>query len=342
MKYSIGYQLPDEYYSTLEICEDYSEHISDVFFAYGNEPSGRFPLGDEQDLEIITEQQLKELAEIKKMGKKLTLLLNANCYGEEAASTALRDRIVSLCYMLGEKLGIDAVTVASPFVAQVIKSEFGSSLKIKASVNMRIGSIRAMKQLADSFDGFYLKKELNRNFEAIEELKGWCERSGKELYMLANSGCITDCAYQTFHDNLIAHQKYGGSYDGLNVGYPAPCHKLLKSYGLTGGLCEFLGTGWVRPEQIHFYEKYFEEIKLATRMHSRPEMVVAAYCRGKFSGNLLDLTEPSFSHLFKGYVLDNSLIRDGQFERLFNCNHDCDKCGACESIVKKALVKYDF
>ena len=342
MKYSIGYQLPDEFSSTLEICSDYSDHISDVFFSWGNEPSGRFPLGHEHELDSITEQQLYELSEIKRLGKKLTLLLNANCYGESAASTGLKEHVVSLCSMLVDRLKIDAVTVASPFIAAVLKESFGSDLRIKASVNMRIGSVKAMRQLSDSFDGFYIKKELNRNFRAIEELKSWCSDNGKELYMLANSGCITDCAFQTFHDNLIAHQKYGGFYDSLDVGAPAPCHKFIKSLGLYGGLSEFMGSGWVRPEQIYLYEKYFDEIKLATRMHSRPQMVVAAYCRGRFNGNLLDLTEPSFSSAFSGYVLDNTLIDNSLYEKTFGCLHRCEDCGICESMVRSAITEISF
>ena len=342
MKFSIGYQLPDELFSTLDLCRDYSEHISDVFFSWGNEPSGRFPLGNEDEVEEIKAQQLTELSEIKRMGKRLTLLLNSNCYGEEAASIRLKYRLTALCYELCEKLSIDAVTTASPFVAEVLKGEFGSSLKIKASVNMRIGSVKSMQQLADYFDGFYIKKELNRSFAAIEELKGWCDLNGKELYMLANSGCITDCAFQTFHDNLIAHQKYGGFYDSLNEGYPAPCHKYIKSLGIIKGLCEFMGSGFVRPEQIGAYEKYFSEIKLATRMHSRPKMVVAAYCRGKFKGNLLDLTEPSYSSVFPGYILDNTLISDEDFMALFGCDHRCENCGKCEQIVRRSLSKITF
>lgn len=342
MKYSIGYQLPDEYSSTLEICSDYREHISDVFFAYGNEPSGRFPLGRREELDDILEQQLYELSEIKKLGKKLTLLLNANCYGEGAASNALKAHVISLCYELGDKLALDAVTVASPFVAEVLKKEFGSALKIKASVNMRIGSVKAMRQLSDCFDGFYLKKELNRNFSAIEELKSYCDSHGKELYLLANSGCLTDCAYQTFHDNLIAHQTLDGFSDDANTGYAAPCHKYIKTLGLVGGIAEFIGGSWIRPEQISLYEKYFDEIKLATRMHSRPQMVVAAYCRGRFSGNALDLTEPSYSSAFPGYILDNTRIPAELFEKTFGCRHECENCGICERIARTAMTELAF
>ena len=36
---------------------------------------------------------------------------------------------------------------------------------------MRVGTVAAMEQLADYFDGYYLQKEHNRNFRVIKELK---------------------------------------------------------------------------------------------------------------------------------------------------------------------------
>ena len=203
MKYSIGYQLPDELDTTPDICADFSEHISDVFFSWGTEPNGRSPLGSENQREQIEKIQTEELKKIKDMGKTLTLLLNANCYGESGASLELKERVLGIVEKLRDELGIDYITTASPFIADVLKEKYGADIHIKASVNMRIGTIAAMKQLSDSFDSFYVRKEVNRDFEKIKELSEWCHKNGKKLHMLANSGCLTDCAFQTFHDNLI-------------------------------------------------------------------------------------------------------------------------------------------
>ena len=204
---------------------------------------------------------------------------------------------------------------------------------------MRIGTITAMKQLSNSFDSFYIKKEINRDFDKISELNSWCKTNGKKLHILANSGCLTDCAFQTFHDNLIAHQKPDGNY-GLDVGHPAPCHKYLKSLDIMDGMTEFMRSNWIRPEDIHLYEEYFDEVKLATRMHSRPRMVIAAYCREKFKGNLLDLTEPSYSRLFKGYVIDNTLLPDAWFASASSCKKECEGCNVCTAALKSSTVKY--
>lgn len=174
----------------------------------------------------------------------------------------------------------------------------------------------------------------------IEELNNWCCEHGKKLNMLANSGCLNDCAFQTFHDNLIAHQK-ADCFNGSSVGYPAPCHKYLCSMGKLEAMTHFMQSNWVRPEEIHMYEKYFDEIKLATRMHTHPRMVVAAYCRGRFKGNLLDITEPSYSKLFKGYVIDNTLIPDAWSGYVSSCNKECEQCNICYNALKGSLIKYN-
>ena len=118
------------------------------------------------------------------------------------------------------------------------------------------------------------------------------------------------------------------------------CHKYLKTKNTLSAIAEFMASNWIRPEEIHLYEKYFDEVKLATRMHSRPRMVVAAYCRGKFTGNLMDLTEPSYSGLFKGYIIDNTLIPDDWFLNTLGCNKNCADCGVCYDAVLKSVVKY--
>lgn len=339
MKYSIGYQLPDEFDTTFDICNDYADYISGVFFSWGNEPNGRSPLGTEREREEIEKIQLSELKRIKFLGKKLTLLLNANCYGEYGASDKLKKHIIGLVDMLKTEAGIDYVTTSSPFIADVLKEKYDDDIRIKASVNMKIGSVASMKQLSSSFDEFYIKKDINRNFQEIEKLSNWCREHGKKLNILANSGCLTECAFQTFHDNLIAHQKIEYD-DGLNIGYPAPCHKYLSSLDCFESMTQFMQSNWIRPEEIYLYEKYFDEVKLATRMHSRPRMVIAAYCRGSFKGNLLDLTEPSYSKLFKGYVIDNTLVSKDWFNFASSCNKQCEDCNVCENVLKSALVKY--
>ena len=100
----------------------------------------------------------------------------------------------------------------------------------------------------------------------------------------------------------------------------------------------FLQESWIRPQDISAYEPYFSEIKLATRMHSNPRRVIVAYTRGKFSGNMFDLTEPSFSRRFKNHILDATLFPDDWFKITTNCKRNCSECGYCESVAEKMLI----
>ena len=340
MKYSIGYQLPDEYDSTFELCQSYREHISSVYFSFAGEPSGRMPLcsSDEENVKRTGANQIEELKAIKDMGISLTLLLNANCYGEKAVSSELLNKTTALVGMLKKETDISSVTTTSPFIAKIIKREFGNSVKTTASVNMRIGTIAAMEQLSAYFDGFYIKKELNRDLESVKELKKWCDAGGKELKILANSGCITDCAFQTFHDNLVAHHKY--MQETKEERFPSFCWEYLNSQSKNAALSKILASNWVRPEDVANYEPYFSEMKLATRMHSSPRRVISAYIRQKFSGNIMDLTEPSYSSLLRGVVLDNTRFPEDWFEKTNGCKKRCNECSYCASVAD--IIKCSF
>ncbi len=341
MKYSIGYQLPDSYDSTYALCCDYREHISEVYFSWANEAGGRMPLcpDDENSVANTIAVQLEELREIRKLGISLTLLFNANCYGHEANSKSLAERTIKLCEYLKKELDISSVTTASPFVAKKLKNAFSDDLRIKASVNMRIGTTHAIDQLSMFFDGFYITKELNRDIEGINRLQSYCRESGKTLHILANSGCLTGCAFQTYHDNLVAHHKHMQRPNGDEI-FPSPCWEYLHGLSEDEALAKVISSNWIRPEDVKLYEPYFDEMKLATRMHSSPRRVVSAYARGKFSGNLLDLFEPSYSTLFRGTVLDNRLVPSDFHKITGSCGKNCHICNYCRSVVDTIKCKY--
>ena len=61
MKYTIGYQLPDELDSTYEICSDYRHAVSEVYFPWSTEPSGRSALCTAEEKEAVEACQLEEL-----------------------------------------------------------------------------------------------------------------------------------------------------------------------------------------------------------------------------------------------------------------------------------------
>ncbi|MBQ8610978.1 MAG: hypothetical protein IJ412_04630 [Oscillospiraceae bacterium] len=342
MKFSIGYQLPDELDSTLDICRDHAAAVSEVYFPWGNEPSGRSALCGADEKGEVESFQLAELKEIRALGIRLALLLNANCYGEQAVSQKTRDRILSAADKLKRELDIGSVTTASPFLAYILKQEFGADIAVRASVNMRVGTVDAMEQLAECFDGYYMQREKNRDFAAIRTLKQWCDGRNKTLHLLVNSGCMRYCAFQTFHDNMVAHESGIVEQKNMPLRFPSPCWDYLSGLPQKKAAENYLHSTWIRPEDIVHYEPYFAEAKLATRMHQRPRMVVAAYARGRFTGNMMDLTEPSYSTLFRGKILDNTLFPKDWFEKTSQCDKNCAACGYCACVAEAVLTEPRF
>ena len=332
MKFAVGYQIRKYGELFSDIIADYQTSIAEVYFAFPGFASGRPDDGVIQDDTV--DQILYELNRFRQMDIKLDLLLNGNCYGELAVSEQFKKNIYKLIDYLGDQeLLPEIVTTTSPFVAKMIKAAY-PSIELRASVNMRIDSLLALEYLADVFDSFYLRRDLQRDLSTVERFAVWSRMHGKKLCLLANSGCLRNCPYQTFHDNLVAHDSGVRKLNNVKNFMP---HLCWERYKTQHDVTDFLRSSWLRPEDVKKYASYTDLMKLATRQHSNPRMVISSYCRGDFDGNMLDLTEPCFSEVFAPQILDNKLLDNIELPGLcaINCNH----CGKCDVIAQKAMRK---
>ncbi|MDD4017731.1 MAG: hypothetical protein PHV28_07270 [Kiritimatiellae bacterium] len=339
MNFAVGYQHIDggDAFSTL--VAEHADCVREVYFALPNMVSGRPPLGHAfadsmDDVRSVLEDELQTL---RRIGVKLDLLLNANCYGERAVSLSLekevRDNIARL-----ETLGCrpEIVTTTSPMIARTVKKYF-PDIETRASVNMRIGTVQAMGYIADLFDSFYLQRDLQRNLSHVRQVRAWCDRNNKKLCLLANSGCLRFCPGQIFHDNLIAHSADVEKRENLPDWNPHVCWNLYRN---PENFVEILRSTWIRPEDLHLYEGLIDTVKLATRQHANPRMVISAYAEGRFAGNLLDLLEPGLSPAFAPHFIDNSAFPDGWAKHTSVCGHDCDNCNYCRKTLDCVLQNF--
>lgn len=305
MKFSIGYQLDENGYF-LNAVNQYKEKIEEIYFALPDIANGRgnswMKTFTARDAFFRQEEELKHF---KAMGFKMNLLLNAMCYGENSLSRDFFNRLGDSVDYAADVFKISSVTTTSPIIAKFIKNNF-DSVTVRASVNMEVGTVEGMEYIADNFDGFYMKREFNRNFAKIEELHTWCTENGKQLFMLANSGCLNNCSAHAFHDNLVAHENEIMKMDNA-FAFNGICKEFLTKDKNKVKFLEY--TNFVRPEELHLYEKYFSCVKLATRVHDTPERIIRAYCGEKWAGNLPELLEPNHSAAFSPYISDNSKIK---------------------------------
>jgi collagenase-like PrtC family protease len=264
----------------------------------------------------------------------LDLLFNANCYGGQAISKHLEAQTASVIDYLAETVGgIDIITTTSLAIARTVKKYY-PGIKVRASVNMRIGTVKGMEYIADTFDEYYVQREFNRNLTIVKELKNWADANGKGLYMLANSGCLNFCSGQTFHDNMVAHEKEIAETENIEDWIPHICWNYLKNRDNWPAV---LQNSWVRPEDLHHYDDIFHVVKLATRMHSRPRLVLQSYTTRRHYGNLLDLLEPGYSPAFVPNIINNSDFPSDWFAKTSTCGNQCHKCDYCARVLERVL-----
>lgn len=334
-KFSVGYQhLESDPFSN--IVSSYAAHIEEVYFAWVDSASGRSVIGgyDGYFDYGLQSKMLAELKVIKSKGIRLNLLFNANCYGEEAISKVLEGKIRSVIDFLADQdLCPDCITTTSPFIASVIKRTY-KGIQTKASVNMKISSVKGMEYMAHLFDSYCVAKECNRYLERLAQLKGYAEQNGKKIYILANSGCMRDCSGQIFHDNMVAHEQEIAKQHNADF-MPYSCWNYLKE---PKNFVSILQNTWIRPEDIKKYDGLVDGIKLATRAHSLPGMVIDSYIRGRYYGNLLDLFEPGFGPALAPYIIDSSKIPMDFWKQTVSCDKKCHTCKYCSEVLKKSLI----
>lgn len=338
MKFAVGFQLyenGEEPFSS--IVHTYKEHISEVFFAWQDIATGRSAVTTRHGYTDWSAQQRmeEELRAIKAMGIKLDLLFNGNCYGEYAISEKLANTVISVIEHLENAVGgVQIVTTTSLAIAHTVKKHF-PKIEVRASVNMKIGTVKAMTYLSDLFDSFHVQREYNRDLSHLKMLKEWADKNGKKLILLANSGCFSHCSGQIFHDNMVSHEAEICEVNNLKDFMPYVCWRALKNRENWPLL---LQNTWIRPEDIHHYEGLFDTVKLATRMHSLPGMVIDAYVRRSFYGNTLDLFEPGFSKAIAPYIINNRAFPEEWFTRVCSCDKLCHRCGYCKDVLRQVLL----
>ena len=335
MKYIVGYPIAENQ-AFLQSVIEHKESVSEVYFSFGDMPNGRSILGagGSQTAFELGQRQMADLKHLAGEGLRFNMLFNANCYGKDSQSRAFFNKIGDLIDFIQHQIGLSSVTTSSPLIAKFVKENF-EGVDVRASVNMEIGSIEGISYLSQYFDSFYAKRELNRNMRELQRLRAWCDANGKQMYLLANSGCLNFCSAHTFHDNLVAHE---AEISAMDNGYQF------------GGICwEFLSdranaekwlqrTNFIRPEDMGLYEGLVPAVKLATRINVSPRRILEAYIYGSYRGAIMELLEPNHSGLLYPSYIENANFKKDFATHVLHCDKQCEKCDYCASVMREACV----
>ena len=312
----------------VEACTPHVGRIREVFFAWPGVLSCR-PAPDFTD--EVRARMMADLRWCKANGILLDTLFNCNCYGDIEISPELADLVTrTLGEMDAEGLFPDIMTTTSPFIATVLRQRF-PQVKIRFSVNMRIHGTLGFEPVMELFDSFYASREHHRDLAWLAKLGAWSRAHGKVLGMQVNSGCLRQCPFQTFHDNLHGHNRLAQSKVGEQFDFSV--FRCKTNYE-RGNYEDFLRATWIRPEDLPLYEEHVEIVKLATRRHAHPVEVLNAYATYAYDGNLADLMDPvhAFPKAFDNKAFDTTPL----WPEVRGCTqaNDCTHCGKCTKLLE--------
>ncbi len=335
-KYAVGYDwnIPGGFPAMVE---PYLPTVKEVFFSWPGMVSGR-AVHLEKSVEESISLLENDLAWCRRHGVELDLLFNGNCYGEDAFTENLRRQVYGVMEEL-ERRGLfpEIVTTTSQYIAKVLKLRY-PQVEIRASVNMRLESTKAMEYISDLFDSYYICRDIQRDRNVLKLFSDWCKAHGKSLCMLVNSACLRCCPIQIWHDNYLCHKPWLAEEQEFILHYPYRlCGRVQEKPNAAG---EVLRMSWIRPEDIHYYEPYVAAMKLATRSTEHPEQMLKAYAEGHWDGDLLDILGGINPH----FTLDNASFPADWVESGIaqSCAINCTDCGKCDQVLQKVLRKREI
>ena len=166
----------------------------------------------------------------------------------------------------------------------------------------------------------------------------WGKKNGKRICMLANSGCLRYCPWQTFHETLLAHTFTHIHEEMINIGMqPTLCAAIATEERYE----EILRGSWIRPEDLQRYAPYVSVFKLSTREADFPDLILKAYTSGSFDGNLLQILDPGFYFFIRTKIFDNKSFPKEWSEGKIagRCASDCTHCGKCTEVMNRILKR---
>ncbi|HMK74703.1 MAG TPA: U32 family peptidase [Thermodesulfobacteriota bacterium] len=306
------------------------------------------------------------IAEARKRGLSFNYLINATCFDNLEFTKRGYRKIADHVDWISS-IGVDMVTVALPFLLEMVKREF-PNLKVCVSSFARIQNIHLARYWEDlGAQKIILPESIGRDFRTLRSIR---EAVGCELELIANHCCLFQCPLDLHHRNMVSH----GSQEGHPCGGFAPDYCKLACQRLKlFRPAELIKSRWIRPEDVSDYEVMgIDCLKLIERFRGTESLVqiMNAYERKSYKGNLVellslpqqgaflapnmevlqrtDLIEPEkmeeamevLKEPFPGKVfIDNSKLNSFlDYFKKTDCFHtDCNRCGYCEQMASKAV-----
>lgn len=313
--------------------------IKEIYLSGPQEYSGSGRIAPE--MEFV--EFVKVVDSIHEQGIRVNLLLNSVCEGNEWYSPGVLNSTMDYLKRVYDNHGVESVTIANPLYIREVRRRF-PGIEICASV---LGDIDCVEKAVifrkAGADVITPDVNINRNLGLLKRIR---ERTGAEIKLMVNEGCLFRCPFRKFHFNYISHKSrnpgVGKGVKSEDNVFSLNCIQLSKSDS-----SQLLKSGWIRPEDARRYSEITGYFKIVGRTSSKSMLLrsVNAYLNENWDGDLLELMAGNLysvgmSHLMH---LDNkSLDEVGFFDKVSSCDKECSECDYCNALVEKLIKRGVF
>jgi len=247
----------------------------------------------------------KHVAEAHQAGFQFNYLLNSSCMGNRELTRRGQRELTKLLDWLCS-IDVDAVTVASPYVLQLVKRRY-PHLKVRVSVFAGVDRVRKAQMWEElGADCIVLDSLLvNRELKTLTEIR---KAVRCDLELLVNNSCLMSCAMSPAHMNALAHASQAWHENrGFFIDW---CFLKCTQMKMLNPV-NYIRSEWIRPEDLHIYESLgYDLFKIVERDIPTEVMIrrVRAYAERRFDGNLLELVQP---YAFSGVKATDKYYKRG-------------------------------
>jgi len=305
-----------------------SNTIREVYLAGPQEYSGSGRITDEISLEKLTDL----LKQIHAENIRANLVLNTTCEGVDWYSNQNISKKIDYLKELHLHHGLEAVTVANPIHIRTIHKAL-PDIEICASVLSDIDCLQRAEIFVRAGASVITPDvNINRDLVLLKLIK---DKTGAEIKLMVNEGCLYKCPFRKFHFNYISHKsREPGEIEQC---FFYNCLPVIKQ-----DHTQILKSGWIRPEDTAKYASIANYFKIVGRTCASAMVVRAtrAYLEEKWAGDMLDLISGPmnlFAVGYGGYLSNPSLGQAEFFEKVTTCSANCAVCDYCSTLVGKLL-----
>jgi collagenase-like PrtC family protease len=339
LEFSVPYNNdPETLTEIFKFKEHNGNNIREIYLSGPQEYAGSGRISPEQSFDDFA----GAVNRIHQEGIRVNLLLNSVCEGSDWYSPNVLNNTMDYLKRVFEDYGVEAITIANPMYIREVRRHF-PQVEICASVLSDIDCMdKAIIYKKAGANAITPDVNINRNLRLLKKIR---EKTGLEIKLMVNEGCLFKCPFRKFHFNYISHKSRNPGVDGTksedNV-FSLNCIQVTKS-----DPAQLLKSGWIRPEDLERYSEISTFFKLVGRTSSTRMICrsLEAYMQQAWDGDLLELMAGNLYSYGMSYLmhLDNrSLDAVGFFEKVTTCDHECIDCDFCAQLAAKLLRRGVF